>query len=103
MGIMQEDARSDNACMHAAAEVDRVDDAASRLAAGRPLLDPEAAPESWEQHIGPHGRTFWHNRALGPAPWLAEGGSSDAYSESNVAVECAEYGWSTIPERPELP
>merc|ERR1719162_4364 len=25
--------------------------------------------ECWMSHIGPGGRTFWHNRSLGPAPW----------------------------------
>jgi len=48
---------------------ERVEQALARLAAKRPLLGPEVAPECWESHIGPNGQTFWHCRALGPAPW----------------------------------
>lgn len=30
---------------------------------------PDLAPEGWVCHCGPNGRTFWHHKALGPAPW----------------------------------
>jgi hypothetical protein len=67
LAFVESQERSDPPC--GAAE--RVEDALMRLATGRPLLGPDVAPECWERHVGPHGRTFWHNRALGPAPWSA--------------------------------
>lgn len=64
---------------------ERVEEALARLVAGRPLPGPEVAPECWERHEGPHGRVFWHNRALGPAPWAAEEG---AWKAHQVAGTC---------------
>jgi len=46
-------------------------DALRRLAAGKPLPGPEAAPDCWVSWVAPGGRTFWHHTALGPAPWEA--------------------------------
>lgn len=68
---------------------ERVEEALARLVAGRPLLGPEDAPECWERHEGPHGRIFWHNRALGPAPWAAETGIWKA-QEASTLVDCAD-------------
>jgi len=39
----------------------------------RLLQAPDFAPNEWVCCNGPGGRTFWHNTALGPAPWEAEG------------------------------
>jgi hypothetical protein len=34
-----------------------------------PLLDPTEEPDGWVKRKGPNGRWYWHNLALGPAPW----------------------------------
>jgi len=33
------------------------------------FLGPDDAPSSWVSRKGPDGRTFWHHKHLGPAPW----------------------------------
>lgn len=43
-----------------------------RLVAGRPLPGPEEMPHTWVSHTTKDGRVFWHNMALGPAPWETE-------------------------------
>lgn len=35
----------------------------------KPLKSPEAEPENWLRTHGPDGRTYFHHRVLGPAPW----------------------------------
>lgn len=35
----------------------------------KPLPAPELSPENWVSTIGPNGRRYWHNLALGPPPW----------------------------------
>merc|ERR1712032_1540673 len=34
-----------------------------------PLPSPDVAPEGWVSRTGPNGQKYWHNMALGPAPW----------------------------------
>jgi len=34
-----------------------------------PIVSPTLPDDGWVSQIGPGGRTFWHNRSLGPAPW----------------------------------
>jgi len=33
------------------------------------LMGADLDPQGWISHEAPNGRTFWHHRALGPAPW----------------------------------
>lgn len=42
---------------------------AAKSKKGKALRVPEERPEDWISHQGVDGRTFWHNRKLGPAPW----------------------------------
>mmetsp|Transcript_9608 Transcript_9608/g.23211 ORF Transcript_9608/g.23211 Transcript_9608/m.23211 type:complete len:385 (+) Transcript_9608:68-1222(+) len=35
----------------------------------KPLPPPDLSPENWVSTVGPNGRRYWHNLALGPAPW----------------------------------
>eukprot|EP00439_Symbiodinium_sp_Y106_P022870 s7308_g2.t2 len=35
----------------------------------KPLPAPDLSPENWVSTVGPNGRRYWHNLALGPAPW----------------------------------
>lgn len=41
-----------------------------------PFPSPDQAPEDWISVQRPDGRTFWHNRALGPAPWAEQKSSA---------------------------
>jgi len=34
-----------------------------------PLSSPDATPDGWVSRCGPKGRTYWHHKDLGPAPW----------------------------------
>jgi hypothetical protein len=32
---------------------------------------PDLDTDGWECRRGPHGQTYWHHKAVGPAPWDA--------------------------------
>jgi len=48
------------------------------------LVVPDIAPSSWVSQKGPDGRTFWHHKSLGPAPWELR--STDHGSEAIGAL-----------------
>jgi hypothetical protein len=81
----------------------RVEEALARLAAKRPLPAPDDAPECWESHVGPNGRTFWHNRALGLPPWKLstqtvrseDGILQDSIDKPLLAPEVAPEDWES--------
>lgn len=51
------------------------------------LLAPsDLAPDGWISHTAPNGRKFWHNKALGPAPW-EKASRADPFQVQAVAPE----------------
>ncbi|CAJ1432872.1 unnamed protein product [Effrenium voratum] len=54
----------------------------------QPLPAPEHCPENWVSTIGPNGRRFWHNLALGPPPW-----EEDSPTPSLPSPEEMPNGW----------
>mmetsp|Transcript_54511 Transcript_54511/g.100862 ORF Transcript_54511/g.100862 Transcript_54511/m.100862 type:complete len:408 (+) Transcript_54511:53-1276(+) len=41
-----------------------------------PVVSPDLPSNGWVSHEGPNGQTYWHNKALGPAPWERRAASS---------------------------
>jgi len=39
---------------------------------------PETNPDGWTCKLGNHGQVYWHPKALGPAPWEAEGSAGNS-------------------------
>merc|ERR1719210_2469998 len=44
-------------------------DGIGELNSDAPFGTPDLEPDGWVCRPGPNGRTFWHHKALGPAPW----------------------------------
>lgn len=60
-----------------------------RKAKGPVLPSPEEAPEGWVSIRHKDGRTFWHNTALGPAPWEVECVETGSKFASDVSDHAA--------------
>lgn len=75
----------------------------SQEEAGTGLLGPDAAPEDWVCRRGPGGRTHWHHRALGPAPWELEGFSPSEPSSPAATAEPAADSPSRRSAQPQAP
>lgn len=59
-----------------------------------PLPGPDASPDEWVCTIGPNGQKYWHNLALGPAPWDDE--IPDPDSPQSPSLPCPDEmpdGW----------
>eukprot|EP00930_Biecheleria_cincta_P100420 TRINITY_DN92063_c0_g1_i1.p1 TRINITY_DN92063_c0_g1~~TRINITY_DN92063_c0_g1_i1.p1 ORF type:complete len:377 (-),score=46.49 TRINITY_DN92063_c0_g1_i1:83-1213(-) len=59
-----------------------------------PLAGPDASPDEWVCTIGPNGQKYWHNLALGPAPWDDE--IPDLGSPQSPSLPCPDErpdGW----------
>jgi len=62
-----------------------------------PLPGPDASPDEWVCTIGPNGQKYWHNLALGPAPWDDE--IPDLDSPQSPSLPCPEErpdGWVSM-------
>ncbi|CAE7938521.1 cbh2 [Symbiodinium sp. KB8] len=57
----------------------------------KPLPAPDLSPENWVSTVGPNGRRYWHNLALGPAPW--EESEASPSSPSLPSPDEVPSGW----------
>jgi len=60
------------ACKRAEARAWSVSDASADIGS------PETNPNGWTCKLGNHGQVYWHPKALGPAPWEAEGSAGNS-------------------------
>jgi len=62
---------------------------------------PEQQPDAWVTRQGPNGRTFFHHKALGPAPWDLENSpfvkGQCPWPASMRSMTCASMSSSNIP------
>lgn len=48
------------------------------------IESPDLDPEGWVCRTGQKGQVYWHHRALGPAPWEEDAGSSSKSKKMKV-------------------